>query len=510
VLLYLTVGAVSLLGCAQQPPPSIVSTTASPVEAGMVPGTEDQARRTSAALDALFADPALTHAFVAARVESLADGRTLYARNAGARVVPASTMKIVTTAVAAERLGWDFRFETRLEMTGAIRDGVLHGDLVVTGGGDPSVSAQGMDTPPLFIEWRERLRKAGIDRVEGRLVGDDNAFDDQTLGAGWAWDYLTAGYAAPSSALSYNENVAVMRISPGPAIGDAARVDLGPPGHGLDLTNAVATSASEVPASIAFERLPGSTALRVRGSTPVGAPTLVLTTTVVNPTRYFVEALRLALQARGLHVSGGSWDIGDVETPPVLPAGERRVLATRYSQPLSVLIGYAMKVSQNFYGDMLLKAIGAHATAAPGGETVGSLETGRTAVRETLMAWGLPVDTLAMYDGSGLSRYSYASADLLVGVLKHAWHDERLRGPFAASLPVGGRDGTLENRMRNTTLDRRVQAKTGTIANVRSLAGYAETAAGEKLVFAIVANHFAAPNADVDRVMETALEELVK
>jgi D-alanyl-D-alanine carboxypeptidase/D-alanyl-D-alanine-endopeptidase (penicillin-binding protein 4) len=366
-----------------------------------------------------------------------------------------------------------------------------------------------MDTAPLFIEWRDALRAAGIQRVEGRLIGDDNAFDDRTLGAGWAWDYLTAGYAAPSSALSYNENVAVMRIAPGAAVGDPARVDLGPPGHELDLTIAVTTSAPDAPASIAFERLPGSPALLVRGSMPAGAPTLVLTTTVDNPTRYFVDAFRLALQTRGLEVSGGAWDIDEVDSPSP-PAGERRVLAARHSQPLSVLIGYAMKVSQNFYGDMLLKAIGAHAAAAPGGETVGSLETGRTAVRETLTAWGLPVDTLAMYDGSGLSRYNYASADLLVGVLKHAWHDARLRGPFAASLPVGGHDGTLERRMRNTLLDRRVQAKTGTISNVRSLAGYAETAAGEKLVFAIVANHFTAPTAEVDRVMEAVLEELVK
>jgi D-alanyl-D-alanine carboxypeptidase/D-alanyl-D-alanine-endopeptidase (penicillin-binding protein 4) len=495
----LVVGAVVLIGCAQQPPPTIAPASAS---------TETQPRHTAATIDTLLADPALARAFVAARVESLADGRTIYERNASARVIPASVMKILTAAVAAERLGWDFRFETRLEMAGAIRDGVLHGDLVVVGGGDPSISAQGMRAAPLFGEWRDALAAAGIQRVEGRLIGDDNAFDDQTLGAGWAWDYLTFGYAAPSSALSYNENVVVVRVSPGGAVGHPATIELIPHGHELEVTNVVTTSAADVPASIGFERLPGSSALRVRGTIPLGRATLVLTTTIENPTRYFAEALRLALSERGLVVAGGAWDIDDLAAPAP-PSSERRMVATHRSQPLSVLGGYAMKASQNFYGEMLFKAIGAHFARAAATPEVGSAETGRTAVRQTLTAWGLPIDALSMIDGSGLSRYNYASAALLVGVLKHAWHDERLRGPFVASLPVSGHDGTLQNRMRNSALERRVQAKTGTITNVRSLAGYAETAAGEKLVFAFIANHFTAPTADVDRVMEAVLEELM-
>jgi D-alanyl-D-alanine carboxypeptidase/D-alanyl-D-alanine-endopeptidase (penicillin-binding protein 4) len=312
-----------------------------------------------------------------------------------------------------------------------------------------------MPAAALFVEWRNALTSAGIQRVEGRLIGDDNAFDDQTLGAGWAWDYLTLGYAAPSSALSYNENVVVVRVSPGAAAGDAASVALSPPGHELDVTSVVTTSAADVPASIGFERLPGRSALVVRGSIPIDRATLVLTTTIANPTRYFVEALRLALRDGGMVVSHGAWDIDDLATD-ALRALDRRVIATHQSPPLSVLAGYAMKVSQNFYGDMLLKAVGAHAARTAGAPGIGSAETGRAAVSETLTAWELPVDALSMVDGSGLSRYNYASANLLVGVLKHAWHDERLRGPFVASLPVGGHDGTLQNRMRNSALERRV------------------------------------------------------
>jgi serine-type D-Ala-D-Ala carboxypeptidase/endopeptidase (penicillin-binding protein 4) len=434
------------------------------------------------------------------QVVSLSDGRSLYALNAGKLVMPASNMKIVTVAVAAARLGWNFRFETRLETVGSVDDGVLEGDLVVTGTGDPSIGSPDQRGAALFDEWADALRRVGITRVNGRLVGDDRAFDDEPIGAGWAWDYLAAGYAAPSGALSYNEDVAVVRITPGAVVGAPAIVELGPPGHLLDVRQDVLTGAAGTNAAVSFARLPGSPRLSIRGQVPLGGPTLVRTTSVDNPTRYFVEAFRDVLSNHGIGVSGGAWDIDDLRAPP---STDGRTLIDRHlSAPLSVLAGYAMKVSQNFYGETFLKAIGA-AAAPPG-----SAAHGRTAVAETLASWGLATDGLVMYDGSGLSRYDYVTADLIVGVLEHVWQDPVLRGPFAAALPVGGHDGTLEARMRTPELDRRVQAKTGTIANVRALSGFLDASGGDRLAFAMIANNFTAPSAQVDAVMEQALERL--
>jgi D-alanyl-D-alanine carboxypeptidase/D-alanyl-D-alanine-endopeptidase (penicillin-binding protein 4) len=188
------------------------------------------------------------------------------------------------------------------------------------------------------------------------------------------------------------------------------------------------------------------------------------------------------------------------------PATSRRVVATHRSQPLSWVVAQMLKASQNFYAEMLIKAVG---RTPAGAAIVGSTEQGRQTVRQTLDAWQIPRDALVMHDGSGLSRYNYASAHLLTGVLRRMWQDERHRGPFAASLPVAGHDGTVGARMTGV-LKRRVQAKTGTISNVRSLAGYAETDDGEKLVFAMIANHFIAPNVAVDEVMEAALERLLQ
>jgi serine-type D-Ala-D-Ala carboxypeptidase/endopeptidase (penicillin-binding protein 4) len=454
----------------------------------------------AADLNRIFDDPILARALVGVRVESLSRPGVVYERNAASLVMPASNLKLFTLAASAERLGWDFRFETRLEAAGQIAGGVLHGDLVVVGGGDPSIASQDFGPSPMFGEWADALKRAGITRIDGRIVGDDHVFDQATLGAGWAWDYLADGYAAPVGGLSYNENVAVVRAWPGAAPGDPVRVDVSPPGHGLEIANVLKTGDAGSDATVDLARLPGSPRLTIAGTVPAGGKVVTRTASVDNPTRFFVEALRLALADRGIATSGGAWDLDDLSEPP---AGARRVIATRASPTLSALAGYWLKVSQNFYAETYFKMLG----RAPG--QPGTAEGGRRAVRDVLTSWGIPADSFVMNDGSGLSRYDYVTAAGVVTLLRRVWDDPKLRGPFVAALPVAGHDGTLSSRMKGTVLDANVEAKTGTISNVRSLSGYLETSAHEKLVFSMIVNHFTAPDAQVDAVVERALARLV-
>jgi D-alanyl-D-alanine carboxypeptidase/D-alanyl-D-alanine-endopeptidase (penicillin-binding protein 4) len=440
---------------------------------------------------------------VGVRIEVLADSArgipasVLYTSNSTKLVMPASNMKLVTLAVAAERLGWDFQYDTRLEAAGTIADGTLDGDLVVTGGGDPSIVGQDFGQSPAFFEWADALRAAGIRRVNGRLIGDDRVFDREWLAPGWSWDYLSASYAAPSGALSYNENAIVVRVSPGQTAGAPAVVLTAPLGHGFAVRNEAVTGAAGSAGRAEVLRPPGETTLTVRGSVPLGGAPVVRGAAVGDPSRFFVEGLRLALAERGIIVRDGACAIADLATPPA--ADHRRVIATRSSLPLSSLAGYFLKVSQNFYADMLLKTIG-RAAGRPG-----SVAEGRRAVRETIAAWGIAPDEIVMNDGSGLSRYDYVTADAIVALLRRMWQDERMRGPFTAALPVAGHDGTLDTRMRGTILDDRVEAKTGTLANVRSLSGYLETTTGKHIVFSIIANNFTAPASQVDAIVEKML-----
>lgn len=462
------------------------------------PGSADLA----ADLDDIFSDPVVARALVGIRVESLQTGAVLYERNGGKLVMPASNMKVVTMAAAAERLGWDFRYETRLEHNGWIDHGTLSGDLIVTGSGDPSIVAPDAGPAAVFIEWADALIRAGIHRVDGRLIGADNAFDDRGIGAGWEFDDLTLGYAAPPGALSYNENVVRVVVTPGRNAGDAARIETAPPAKLFEIASEVVTAAAGSTPRIEVARVPFSPRLTVRGTIAAGGNVITRTMAVDNPTRFFVEGLAAALAARGIAIRGGVWDIDDLAEPPG-PDG-RTLVSRRESLPLSFLAGHFMKDSQNFYGETLLKTLG-RAAGSPG-----STASGRQAVRETLTKWNVPADAIVMQDGSGLSRQNYVTADAIVIILKRMWEDERHRGRFLSVLPVAGHDGTLESRMRGTILNGRVQAKTGTISNVRSLSGFVDTKSGEKLVFSMIANHFTAPSSAIDGVVERALVRLVE
>jgi PBP4 family serine-type D-alanyl-D-alanine carboxypeptidase len=245
-----------------------------------------------------------------------------------------------------------------------------------------------------------------------------------------------------------------------------------------------------------FARMAGQATLVLTGTIPVGANPVTQDVAVDNPTRFFVTALRDALLADGILVRDG---VADLDEVPVAPSGPRRTVVTRTSPPLSVIGPYFMKVSQNFVAETLFKTLG----KVVKGE--GSAASGRAVVLETLNGWGVPADALVMRDGSGLSRYNYVTSGGLVTMLTRMWKNDALRGPFAAALPVAGHDGTLGSRMKNTWLDAHVQAKTGTISNVRSLSGYLETRSGERIVFSMIGNHFTVPSSQIDAIVEKAL-----
>ena len=442
----------------------------------------------------------MAHAQWAVDVRSADNGQQLFSLNAGKLMMPASNMKILTLAAAAEVLGWDARMRTTLEASGVVEGGVLHGDLFVRGGGDPTINTREGRGEAVFAEWANALVAAGISSVSGRVIGDDQVFDDEGVGGGWAWDYLQFGYAAPVGALQYNEDVAELVLSPGSVPGDPA-VSHFPPGSGLTLRNAVVTGAPDSAERIDYRRHPHAPVLDVIGTIPAGGKPIVRSIAVVNPTVFFARAFKEALAARGLSVSGDAVDFDDVAVE-LGPNLERRVLAWTESPPLRTLASVLMKVSQNLYAETILKEMG----RVTGG--LGTAAAGQRAASATLAAWGISEDSYVMVDGSGLSRYNYASAAALSAALKRMYDDPKHREPFLATLPVAGQDGTLSTRMRRTRAEGNARAKTGSIANVRALSGFVRTRDGEMLVFSILANDFVIPAATVNWIADLAVEIL--
>jgi len=450
-------------------------------------------------IDAILADPALGHGFWGIVVRSLGTGETLYALNASKLMMPASNMKIVTLAAAAAVLRWEYTYETQLFAAGTIAGGALRGDLIVVGSGDPSITAD--NAGALFDEWADRLKQAGIRSVVGRVIGDDNAFEDEGLGFGWSWDDLQEDYAAPASALQFNENAVRVSIAPGPAAGDSAAIAIVPPGSGLEIVNNAVTVSgdSRITVSGAPEptlkahRLPGSMRLEITGPIPAGHAPVSLRVSVDNPTLFFASVLRQALIARGVDVAGPAMDVDDVHDMPARPASP---IASHRSPPLSTLAMRLMKASQNLYAETFLKTLSQ--------STPRTAERGRARAAGILEGFGVAPDSLIQRDGSGLSRYDYVTVDALAAILTHVAHDESLSGPFAASLPIAGRDGSLANRMKGTAAEGNARAKTGSMTSVRGTSGYVTSASGEPLVFAILANNFETPPAAI-----TAAEDAI-
>jgi D-alanyl-D-alanine carboxypeptidase/D-alanyl-D-alanine-endopeptidase (penicillin-binding protein 4) len=458
------------------------------------PGAE---RALAVDLDRIFNASLTDHALWGVEVKSLDTGRIWYARNARTLLMPASNMKIVTLAAAIQTLGWDYRFKTTLETTGTVEGGTLHGDLIVRGTGDPTINTREKRGDQVFDAWAAALRAAGITRIDGNVVADGSAFDSRGLGQGWAWDYLQDGYAAPVSALEYNENTATLTVRAGANPGDAAGLEL-PPGTGLGLIHHVTTGAPGSRTDIDVRRPTDGAWIDVSGSIAADAVPFTRQVAVANPSLYFAHSLLNALSARGIAVQGLPVDVADRRgTIPVVTSGSPRVLVETPSPPLRDIATVMMKVSQNLYAETLLKAIG----AAKNG--TGTADGGRDAAREVFTSWNIPT-TYVQADGSGLSRYDYVTAGMLVALLERFHRDP----VFVATLPIAGKDGTISTRMRATRAEANAVAKTGSISNVRALSGYVTTRDGETLAFSVLANNFTVPAATINWMTDLAVETL--
>ena len=266
-------------------------------------------------------------------------------------------------------------------------------------------------------------------------------------------------------------------------------------------SDAVTTAAEGQPSRVSLERIPDSKTLRVSGQVAIGTPAISLDAAVPNPTVLYLSALREALARNGIFVGGSSLDIDDAPVKP--DYGKSTLLLEDQSPTLDAVIDVCMKWSRNEYAETLLRSL-----AASSGEA--TAEAGLAVVDETLIKWGVKPGLYVARDGSGLSRNDYVAPDALVGLLVHAWRDERLREKFQATLPQSATSGSLANRMRDTPAAARVWAKTGSMSNVRSLSGYALTLDGEPMAFSFMATSFQVPASRIDGVMDEALVRLVK
>lgn len=431
-------------------------------------------------------------------VVELPSGKLLYQRGADHLYIPASNMKIFSTAAALEKLGPDYVFRTTVESDAAPDAEGRVRNLYLVGRGDPNLGGRtfpytfhGPRQPPdkFLQDLADQVKSRGVREVMGALVADDSYFLWEPFAPNWAADDLEWGYGAPVTALAFNDNALTLHVKPGAKPGDPAAVGLEPVADYYSLRKRVETSTPGTEKRIFVERLPGSMQLDVWGQIPVDAPEETDTVAILNPPQLMGELFRQALEARGVTVKGQvevrhstRWEAASL---PDLFANSpaRQVLAEHDSPPLSEAIKVINKESQNLHAEMLLRTLG-HVVKNYGSLTVG-LEVLNTFVAQQVGI--LPGETY-FSDGSGLSREDLVEPHAVVELLLHMASSPYF-ATFFASLPVSGIDGTLAHHLQEDLVRGKIHAKTGSVEHVNALSGYMDLPSGKRLAFSILANN---------------------
>ncbi|OLE54363.1 MAG: D-alanyl-D-alanine carboxypeptidase/D-alanyl-D-alanine-endopeptidase [Acidobacteria bacterium 13_1_20CM_3_53_8] len=429
-------------------------------------------------------------------VMRLSDGRALYARNADRLITPASNMKLYTTGVALDLLGAGYRWRTSV-YAGSQPDakGTISGDLTLYGRGSPDLASyNSRNTNDSLGQLADELYKRGVRRVRGAIVGDESYFKGEPLGDGWLWNDVQWYFGAEVSALTVNNNEINITVTPAAKAGDQAVVKLNLPGGYFQVKNDTETIERSKLMTVGVTRGLSDNQVRVWGEFPTGGHSITARLSVHQPALWAAEIFRDELKAHGIAVDGAARTV-DARVPDEerIDAGRAVEIASiESSRTLGEVVRATNKESINLNAELMLRTLGRERGAqAPDpnprrNETRGDDEAGVAVVLQWLQQKGISTEGFTLHDGSGLSRLDLitpqATALLLAAMTKSPAADA-----YRDSLPVAGRDGTLESRLRKVAPGS-ILAKTGTLSYDNSLSGYALTADNEWLAFAIFCN----------------------
>jgi D-alanyl-D-alanine carboxypeptidase/D-alanyl-D-alanine-endopeptidase (penicillin-binding protein 4) len=413
---------------------------------------------------------------VSISIAELETGEPVFEKNAAAPQTIASVTKMFSTAAALHFLGPDYKFKTTLWRRGDVQDGLLVGSLLVVGGGDPNISGRFYDDNynAIFDKWAEGLAKQGIQRVSGDLILNASFFDSTGRNPEWRGGQEARWYQAPSSALSYNDNVVIVSVRPGLKAGGPAAVTIEPECDVLRTVGGARTIRRGRP-RLGVSKIYGSGDVSVWGTIASRGAWWSEPIAIDDPPAFFGSALRYRLQNAGISL------LGQTLQRDVKPDNAWTLVAETESG-LMPSIAVTNKRSQGFYAEQIFKTLG----AVKGG--LGSWTTAIAAQKEFFAALGLDGSRYELHDGSGLSPQNRVAAGDIVKFLR-AMNAQPYGPAWKASLAVSGDpEGTLRHRMTDAMMEGKVQAKTGSISGVSTLSGYLTASSGKIYVFSILLN----------------------
>jgi len=470
-------------------------------------------------LDRLLSEDAQNNTFWGVHIESL-DPKlgVLYALNSEKNFVPASNQKLLVTAAALHYLGESFRFRTSAHTWGKVSPAEhgarrLDGDLIVLSDGNPYHAERFVDSTGgfFFYQLADSLLARNITLINGDLVADDRyvcaSLYSQAISGGdgdyaldWAWDDLFYGLAAPASALAFNENCATVTVYPADSVGKAPLVFISPDVGFFKIENRAVTGFAHSKRTLEVVRRFGTNTILVSGSIPMEWRGFRERIAVEQPSLYFLTALKKALEEKGIQVTGklrrkSETDVYLTDTLPVL--------ALQFSPPLSSILAETNKASNNFFAEQLLRRIG-YAYRKEG-----SLDAGLDAVTAYLNSIGITEKHFYMIDGCGLSRKNRIAPVAIARLLKKQYEADSFE-TYYQSLAIAGKDGTLQNRLRESKASHVTFAKTGFVGGVRTLSGYFYGEDGEWIVFSIMAMNFTQSRFDIEKIQDRIIDLLAE
>ncbi|MGZ3865912.1 MAG: D-alanyl-D-alanine carboxypeptidase/D-alanyl-D-alanine endopeptidase [Bacteroidia bacterium] len=444
-------------------------------------------------------EPELQNASVGLCVMDAQSGAVLCEHNSKLSLTPASTMKIITTASALQMLGKDFKYETLIQHNGTFdkTTGVLNGDLIIKGSGDPSLNSEYFRKPEdsLFIanKWASILKEKGIKKITGQLILDVSCFEEDIPGT-WVWGDLGNYFGAAPHGLSYNDNKFYIVFKPVTKNGDSMFISKTVPSvDGLCFQNAVKAGGNDDNAIV--YRAPFSCNVTIHGTLPVSSKPQSIEASLPDPSLLLAKHLRIAMAAQEIEFKNAepvkvTWHNKKQYDKP------RSTLYVYKSPTLEKMVYFTNLHSNNQYAESFFK------TMAFKKGSWGSTYQGITTVTNHLKSKGFDLNGLFINDGSGLSRSNGVNAEHLAKILYMMNADSLNKTAFFNSLPVAGVSGSLKSLGKGTALENNFRAKSGYITRARSYAGYMKTKSGKDICISLMINNYNGTPSDAKKKME--------
>ncbi len=451
----------------------------------------------------LKADEAIKNGSWSISVYDVTSSKLVYDYNPNQTLMPASTLKVLTTAAALEFLGSDFTFETNILYDEEIVNGVLKGNLYIKGSGDPSLASQyfksKIDSSNFFDSWVEKIKQAGIKKIEGSIIADGTVFEQQHLSPEWAWGDIGNYYGSGAYALNYRDNKYTIYYDSGSKEGDSAKIiKVIPDQPDLKFYNQVIAGGNGDYAYIYGS--PYNNYRIITGTIPVNKKDYEVDGSFADPALQCALDFKTALENSKVSVLGSASNIFFTNNKVTTP---RKLLFTHKSATLDKLVYFTNIKSDNLYAESFLKAI------ALKKKNFGSISLGIEVLEEYLKSTSISTDGLYLADGCGLSRANGITTAQLAQLLSKI-SKEKYFNVFLASLPVSGKSGSMANFGKGTFLENNMKAKTGYINRVRSYCGYFKDKKGRDLTFSIIANNYNCTASDMKRKIEKLLVALAE